>query len=109
MQQDPGELVVEFVAKLRGQVAVCAYTAQVPNCGAKDCNRPAFDYSLLMVCDMLLAGLYDPNIQEEVLGNANQNMTLEQAVTLISNKKAGKRSKYSLQNPGAGVANLAST
>jgi hypothetical protein len=107
MRQDPRELVIEFMAKLRGQAAVCAYTTPVPNCADANCNRPAFDYSLLMVRDALLDGLYNPDIQEEVLGNANQNMMLEQAVTLISNKEAGKRSQSSLQNPG--TANSAST
>jgi hypothetical protein len=54
-----------------------------------------------MFHDTLFARLNDPDIQQEVLGNENQNMTLEQAVMLISNKEARKRLQSSLQNPRA--------
>jgi hypothetical protein len=61
--------------------------------------QPPVNYSDLGIRDMLLHGLEDQDIQEEALGNENQDMTLDEMTKFFSIKEAGKRSQSSLLNP----------
>jgi len=44
-----------------------------------------------MMCDTLSRGLSDPEIQMDLLGDINQNMTLEDIYKFVEAKEAGKR------------------
>ena len=54
-----------------------------------------------MICDVLIRGLYDLEIQQEILGNENQDLDLESTIKIIEAKEAGRRSQASFIAEGA--------
>ena len=64
---------------------------------------PGMDVSFTdqMVRDVLIRGLNDLDIQQEVLGNENQDLDLEQTISLVEAKEAGRRSQASVIGEGA--------
>ena len=86
IRQDRDEQVNTFVTRLRGQAAICAYNGQPPTCPNCHNDQPKYDYSEVMIRDALCRGLADADIQQEVLGHENQNMSLAEAIKLISAK-----------------------
>ena len=93
MKQDRDEPVRAFGARLRGQASVCKFTQPCPNCEVD------VDYTEAMVKDVLCRGLEDSEIQMDLLGDRNQDMTLEQALGFVEAKEAGKRSASRLLLP----------
>ena len=88
MKQDRGEPICAFGARLRGQAGVCKFTQQCTNCQAN------VDYTETILRDVLCRGLEDSEIQLELLGYKNQDMTLEQILRFVEAKEAGKRSAH---------------
>ena len=86
MRQDNGEAIRGFAARVKGQAHVCEY---ITNC--HDCEK-SISYSDTVVRDVLILGIADQDIQLELLGNADQNMSLENVIKYIETKEAGKRS-----------------
>ena len=96
MTQDREEGVRSFAARLRGQAKICKFS--------KKCSHSPFEavkYTDDMVRDALIRGLGDSDIQQDVLGHNDQDMTLEDSIKFIEAKEAGKRSQATLQNPSA--------
>jgi len=90
MTQDREETVRSFGARLRGQAGVCKFIIKCGGCDA-DVN-----YTDAILRDVLTRGLSDPEIQLDLLGDQNQNMTLEQVFQFVEAKEAGKRSASKL-------------
>ena len=90
MRQDRDESIRSFGARIRGQAGVCKYTLECPSC-ASDVN-----YTDQILRDVLTRGVYDSEIQLDLLGHTNQNMSLEDAFQFIEAKEAGKRSANKL-------------
>ena len=90
MKQDRDEPVRSFVAKLRGQADVCKYVKkhECPTCKTSS----EVNYSEDTVRDALARGLVDTEIQIDILGNTNQDMPLEEMITIIEAKESGKES-----------------
>ncbi|XP_061178429.1 uncharacterized protein LOC133187074 [Saccostrea echinata] len=86
MRQDRDEPVRNFCAKLRGQAGVCKFVNTCPNCNHE------VNYTDTIVRDVLARGIADPDIQLDLLGDKNQNMTLEEVTQFVEAKEAGKRS-----------------
>ena len=84
MTQDRDETVRSFGARLRGQASVCKFT-----CPACD---QSVDYTYTILRDVLTRGLGDPDIQLDLFGDKNQDMTFEQVFKFVEVKEAGKRS-----------------
>lgn len=85
MCQDRDEPVRAFAARLRGQAGVCNYKV--------DCSCSlAVDFSDVIVRDSLIRGLEDEDIRMDILGQSNQNMTLEEVLQHVEAKESGKRS-----------------
>ena len=103
MKQDRGEPIRAFGARLRGQAGVCKFTQQCTNCQAN------VDYTEAILRDVLCRGLEDSEIQLELLGDKNQDMTLEQTLRFVEAKEAGKRSATRLLLPHATDAITGST
>ncbi|GFO13770.1 hypothetical protein PoB_004027500 [Plakobranchus ocellatus] len=83
--QDRDEPVRAFSARLKGQASVCQ--CNIPcKCGSQ------LSYSDQMVRDTLIVGLADEDIHFDVLGQANQEMSLEETIRFIEAKESGKRS-----------------
>ena len=89
LRQDRDEPVRSFCARLRGQAAVCNYSK------TKTCQctqNVVVDYSDDMIRDSLIRGLEDDEIRLHILGQANQNMSLEETLQLAEAQECGKRS-----------------
>ena len=70
MLQDRDE-TVSFCACLYGQAGICKFTAQCLSCD------PNVNYTEHILCDILTHGLADSEIQLDLLGDKNQDMTLD--------------------------------
>jgi hypothetical protein len=86
MKQDRDESVRNFGARLRGQADICKFVIDCPNCSAQ------IIYTYVIMRDVLTRGVVDPDIQLDLLGDKNQNMTLEEVFKFVEAKEAGKRS-----------------
>ena len=95
MRQGRDEPVRAFGARLRGQASVCKFTQRCTGCEA------TVDYTEAMTKDVLCRGLEDNEIQLDLLGDKNQDMTLEQVLRFVEAKEAGKRSASRLLLPQA--------
>ena len=101
MRQDRDEPVRSFCARVKGQASVCRYSVCCPNCSAD------VDYTPHVVRDVISRGISDGDIQLELLGHTDQDMTLEKVVAFIESKESGKRSALKLslsQSSGAQAA-----
>lgn len=99
MSQDRDEGVRNFAARLKGQADVCKFTVKCP------CNPSVeVDFTSQMIRDVLIRGLSDQDIQQEMLGQQNQDMELEETVKLIEAKEAGRRSQTSIMTESAHFA-----
>ena len=86
MRQDRDEAIRSFGARLRGQASVCKFTIACPSC-SNDVN-----YTDNILRDVLIKGLADNEIQLDLLGDKNQDMSLEEVFQFVEAKEAGKRS-----------------
>ena len=76
MRQDRDEPIRSFCARLRGQLGVCKFNIKCQGCNG-DLN-----YTEQIVRDVITRGLADSEIQLDLLGERNQNMTLEEEEVL---------------------------
>ena len=90
MTQDREEPIRSFCARIKGQAGVCKYHIECPSC------QTTVNYTMCIVRDVLFRGLADSDIQLELLGHTNHDMNLEQVVSFIESKEAGKRSAMKL-------------
>lgn len=67
---------------------MCKY---VIDCPSDDCEVTV-DYTEQILRDVLCRGIADPDIQLELLGHTNEDMTLEEVFHFVETKEAGKRS-----------------
>ncbi|KAK3731812.1 hypothetical protein QZH41_007627 [Actinostola sp. cb2023] len=99
MHQDRHETVRSFGARLRGQAGVCKFTTQCLECNA------SVNYTEHILRDVLTRGLSDSEIQLDLLGDKNQDMTLEEVLQFVEAKESVKRSVGRLlQTQGAEAA-----
>ncbi len=103
LRQDMDEPVCAYGARLKGQASVCKFSKMCPRC-----NIPV-DYTESIVRDVLCRGLEDSEIQMDLLGDKNQDMSLEDTLKFIEAKEAGKRSASRLLIPQAASAVASST
>ncbi len=94
MNQDHGEAIRSFESRIRGQAHICNFTVQCPNA---DCNHTV-SYMNEMLRPVFVRGISDPDIRLQVCQDVNQNMTLEEIVSFVEKKEAGKRSANRLQS-----------
>lgn len=86
MRQDRDETIRSFGARLRGQAGVCKFLVTCPGCNVE------VNYTENVLRDVLTRGLADSEIQLDLLGDRNQDMSLEEVFQFIEAKEAGKRS-----------------
>ena len=86
MRQDRDEAIHNFGARLRGQASICKFTIACPSCS----NDVPYTDNILR--DVLIKGLADHEIQLDLLGDTNQDMSLEEVFQFVKAKEAGKRS-----------------
>ncbi|KAL5014389.1 hypothetical protein ScPMuIL_008659 [Solemya velum] len=90
MPQDREETVRAFGARLRGQAGVCKLDLDCPHCAR------VVNHTDTVLRDVLIRELYDQEIQLELLGAENQNLTLEEVFRFMDAKESGKRSASNL-------------
>ena len=66
MGQDKGEVIKSFFAKVRGKALTCRFKIKCPVCVAP--NVTVVDYTEEVVKDVLIHGIYDADIKQEILG-----------------------------------------
>ena len=98
MRQDRDEPVRNYGARLKGQAGECKFSVSCTTCDV------AISYMEEMTRDVLIRGLADSEIQMDLLGDKNQDMTLEEVLKFVEAKEAGKRSASRLQEPCAAEA-----
>lgn len=103
MRQDHDEPIRSFGARLRGQAGVCKFLMECPNC-SEDVN-----YTDAVLRDVLSRGLEDTEIQLDLLGDKNQEMTLEEVFQFVEAKESGKRSASRLIDSHSQGAEAASS
>ena len=86
MHQDRDETVRCFSARIRGQAGVCKFFLPCP-----DCSQTAY-YTEEVLRDVVNRGPGDPEIQLDLLGDKNHDMTFEEVLRFTDTKEAGKRS-----------------
>lgn len=86
MRQDDEEPIRSYGARIRGQANVCKYTIDCPTC------EVPVSYTDAMLRDVLTRGIADSEIQLDLLGASNQDMSLEETLRFIEAKESGKRS-----------------
>lgn len=88
MQQDRDEDITNFTNRIKGQAGICAFTKKHE---CKSCKvENDVDYSEDMIQDVIARGLSDPDIQLELLGKPDQDMSLDETIEFIKTKEAGK-------------------
>ena len=85
--QSPGMGIRSFLANLRGQAALCNYTAKCSKC------PHTHDYSAEIIKDHLIRGIADPEILSELVGDTTTDRTLEETVKFIAQKEQGKATR----------------
>ena len=91
MRQDNGEAITAFAARVKGQAHVCEYFTK-----CHDCVK-TISYADSVVRDVVILGIAHQDIQLELPGNVDQDMSLENVIKYIEVKEAGKRSASRLQ------------
>ena len=86
MRQDRDETVRSFSSRIRGQAGVCKFFLPCPGCSQ------TVHYTEEVLRDVVIRGLEDPEIQLDLLGEKNQDMTFEEVLRFIEANEAGKRS-----------------
>ena len=96
MRQDYNEGVRQYVSRLKGQAGICKFiaTEKCSNCN----HNVTHNYSDAMVRDALTRGLANIDIQQDLLGEANQDMTLEEVTSYVQAKERARNSAAKLAN-----------
>ena len=89
MTQSPGTGIRSFLANLRGQAALCQYTAQCTEAG---CTH-VYDFSEEIIKDNLIRGIADPEILADLLGDPKTDRSLDETVSFIAQKEQGKSTR----------------
>ena len=95
MRQDRDEAIRSFGARIKGQAGICKYTTTCP----RDACNADIDYTDAILRDVLARGIADQEIQLDLLGDQNQNMSLEDMLRFVEAKESGKRSASRLLDP----------
>ena len=91
MRQDRDEPIRSFAARIKGQAGICKYVLTCP------CQRE-INYSDYILRDVVVQGLYDNDIQLDLLSDQNQDMSLEEVLQFVEKKEAGRRSANKLHD-----------
>ena len=98
MKQDRDEPIHNFVVRLRGHATQCKFLIQCSSCQSE------ISYMDQLIKDSIIRGIYDQDIQLEILGHQNQELSLESLIKFIEAKESGKRSANRLQHNQDSVA-----
>ena len=92
-KQRHDEPIREFEARLRGLASMCKLTMH-NKCSEE--HDVTFDFSDTMITFVIIQNIYDSEIQSAILSHTNQNLSLQELITFIEAKEAGKKFSASL-------------
>ena len=95
LQQEPGMPAQQFVSKLRAKAENCTFLVKCPGCSEN------VSYAQPMISDQLTVGLYDKDIQGEVLAKDAQLETFDAKLDLVLALEDGKRARDQLDGDSA--------
>ena len=90
MHQDRDEPVRTFAARARGHARTCKFTHDCPQCST------AVDFTDTMIRDVVTRGQDDQEIQQDLLGDRNQEPCLDEVIQFVESKESGKLSAIHL-------------
>ena len=93
LTQAPEEPLNRYTSKLRAKADLCNFTMK---CSAADCEQ-VNNYGVEMIKDQMITGLYDKDIQQEVLAKDKTLTTFDTTYDLIESYELGKRAKSQLE------------
>ena len=102
MVQGPGMGIRTFLANLRGQAALCKFTAK---CTEAHCTH-IFDYSNEIIKDNLIRGISDPEILADLLGDPKADRSLEEVVNFVAQKEQGKATRSAVGDSAGAINQL---
>ena len=95
MRQGHEEPIRSFYARIKGQADTCKYEMECVNAACDQIN----DFTEEIIRNVIARGLADQEIQLDLLGENNQEMTLKYMIEYIEAKESGKRSASRLLDP----------
>ena len=95
MRQGHEEPIRSFYARIKGQADTCKYEMECVNAACDQIN----DFTEEIIGNVIARGLADQEIQLDLLGEKNQEMTLKDMIEYIEAKESGKRSASRLLDP----------
>ena len=98
INQESDEPIRNYAARLKGKADLCGYVESCTKCNEK------VRFTSQIVRDNLVRGLYNQDIQREILGLENQSMDLEDLLKLLEAKEAGRRTQASILSRGTCAA-----
>ena len=103
MKQDHGETAREFGTRIQTKARSCKYQTDCKNC------HDSVDFTDNILRDVLVKGLCDQDIQAAVLGNENQDLTLDQTFKLVETVETGKRTAQQLSGESQHITTFATS
>ena len=88
MRQGHEEPIRSFYARIKGQADTCKYEMECVNAACDQIN----DFTEEIIRNVIARGLADQEIQLDLLGEKNQEMTLKDMIEYIEANESGKRS-----------------
>ena len=90
MSQDHQEDIRHYAARVKGRAALCNYSIKCSSCQAD------VSYADEEIKDQICTGLSDSEIQKDVLAQRKQHASMEDLLSFIEDREAGKRSQTAL-------------
>ena len=90
MHQDEGEPIRAFAARVKGQADICNFLMDCPSCSS------TINYSSKVLRDIVVKGILDPEIQLDLMSEADQEMNLDEVLKYVEAKESGKQSATKL-------------
>ena len=84
MRQQQNETIRSFSARIRGQANTCNFVHQCTSCSGNVC------YSEAILQDVLIKGIADQEIQQNILSDPNQDRSYEDILALVEAKESAR-------------------
>ena len=95
MRQRHEEPIRSFYARVKGQADACKYEMKCTNAECDQINH----FTEEIIRNVIAHGIADQEIQLDLLGEKNQDMTLRDMIEYIEANESGKRSESHLLDP----------
>ena len=99
-KQAPGESIREFYANVRAAAAVCKFEVRCKQtcCAAPD-KQDMVDYTDMVIKDVLIAGIHDPDIRKDILATADLDKKDDKEVVKLVEAKEIAYKAWNSANP----------